>query len=155
MLADRDLGEGFEYILEVDKRLKPTPEQVLEEPDKYLVKRPSTPEERQELEKFVAFVNDPRTGKQLDSDILRSQATRFDPVVRYLDWLADHEPGSAERDRLLEMALDRGVEITFEEGAPLNLMGHQIDIGRNYIERLNILRWIHPFLQGLGRRLTE
>lgn len=154
IVGDRNLGEGFEYILEVDRTLKPTPAQVLEDSWSYLVKRPATPQERQELEEFVDFIRDPQRGKGQDSDMLRSQAARFDPVVRYLDWLADQETDSRERDRLTDMVLDRESEIIYPEGKPVNLMGHEINIDVNITDRLNLLRWLPAFLQGLGRRLA-
>lgn len=82
---DRHLGDGFEFVLEIDRTLKPTPEQVLSDSWLYLVKRPATPQERQTLEEFAGFIRDPKTGKSIDTDVLRAQAVRFDPVVSYFE----------------------------------------------------------------------
>ena len=149
MNPDRDLGEGFEYILEIDRELMPTPKAVLEDPEKYLVRRLATPKEKDRLESFVEFINDPKRGKRLDSDMLRAQACEFDPVINYLNWLEQSDHLSEdEKYQVAEMAIDREVEIQQLERDPVNLMGHIIEIERNYSERMMINRMLPLFTSG-------
>lgn len=154
MKNEHDLGEGFEFVLEVNRDLKPEPkpEQVLLEPEKYMVRRLATPEERTELARFVDFMNDSRRGKRLDSDILRAQAAEFDPVVNYLNWLAfDREDiPQPRRDQIMDMALHRIGLIIQSEEEPLNLMGHRVGMKPNFQER----SWLYRFLPGFLERLN-
>lgn len=154
MKNEKDLGEGFEYVLEVNRELKPEPEpeQVLLEPEKYMVRRPATPEEQTRLTEFVDFINDPCRGKRLDSDILRAQAADFDPAVSYLNWLAfDREDiPQHRRNQIMDMSLDRTGLIIQSEEEPLNLMGHRVDINPNFKER----SWLYRFLPGFLERLN-
>ncbi len=144
MVKDRE----FEYIIEVDRKYVPTPQELIEDPSKFYVERKATSDERLRILSLVEEIRLAQGGRSADIDDLLSRLSSCHPLTAYLEWYTKTQDlNEKEKERIENLTGDLRYMIFTDDG-PFNLMGHFFDIHRRESVQPTFLNNLRRFLHG-------